>query len=402
MSAPSSPRHHEPRRLDVDNLRALAVLLLVPFHTARLFDVQPWHMKDATAPYWSAELVLRVIGLWQMPLLFLLAGMSAAWALQHRSTRTFLRERASRLLLPLGFGMLVLVPPQVWVERVSPQARLRQSPIDFTGGYLDFLPQAFGCCYPAGNLSWHHLWFLPYLFFYAVVVAVLARGAALPVLAAWVAAAPWRLLLPGLLLVAIELVLRPHFPSTHDLIADWGDHAHYLFLVLFGWWLARHAALDRAVLVARHCLAGAAVVGVAVWLAVLPEVRGGFGMIADLPWAARHGVRVGAEWLALLAMLGLARRWLDRTLPGLAGFAPLSLAFYMLHQTIVVVLGWALDDWSGGPLAKAVAITAAALLLSVAGAALVARTSWLRPLFGMAPGPALRPGAGTPIRRLRG
>lgn len=396
MPLPSSPRRH-----DVDNLRALAVLLLVVFHTARLFDGQPWHMKDATAPYWSAELVLRAIGVWQMPLLFLLAGMSAAWALQRRGTGTFLRERASRLLLPLGFGMVVLVPPQVWVERVSPQLPLRQSPVDFAGSYLDFLPQAYGCCYPAGNLSWHHLWFLPYLFVYAVALAVLARRLPLQGMADWIAAAPWRLLLPGLVLVAIELALRPHFPSTHDLVSDWGDHAHYLFLVLFGWWLTGHPPLERAVLEARNAFGAAAVAGLLLWLAVLPEARGGFGWLADLPWAARHGLRVGTEWLAVLAMLGLARHWLDRRLPGLAGFAPLSLAFYMLHQTIVVVLGWALLGWSGEPFAKSMVIAAATLLLSVGGAVLVARSAWLRPLFGMAPGPALRPDPGTPVRRSR-
>lgn len=396
------PTASSARRHDVDNLRSLAVLLLVVFHTARLFDGQPWHMKDDSAPHWTAELLLRLIGLWQMPLLFLLAGMSAAWALRHRSTGTFLRERASRLLLPLGFGMLVLVPPQVWVERVSPQAPLRQSPFDFAGGYLDFLPHAYGCCYPAGNLSWHHLWFLPYLFLYAVVLAVLARRAPLPALAAWVAAAPWRLLLPGVVLVGIELALRPRFPSTHDLVTDWGDHAHYLFLVLFGWWLAGNPPIERALLAARNAFGAAAVAGLLLWLAALPEARGGFAWLAELPWSARHSLRIGVEWLAVLALLGLARRWLDRPLPGLSGFVPLSLAFYMLHQSIVVVLGWALLGWSGEPFCKAVTIAASTMLLSVAGAALAARSVWLRPLFGMAPGPAARPGPGTPVRRSTG
>ncbi|WP_170216597.1 acyltransferase family protein [Allostella humosa] len=371
----------------MDNLRAVAVLLLIPFHTARLFDGQPWHMKDATAPYWLAEFTLRLIGLWQMPLLFLLAGMAAAWALERRGPRAFLHARAARLLLPLAFGMLVLVPPQVWVERATPQAPLRQSPIDFAGGYPEFLSHALECCYPAGNLSWHHLWFLPYLFAYAVAIAALARTTAWPALARRVATAPWLLLPAGMVLVAIELALRPAFPSTHDLVTDWGDHAHYLFLVLFGWWLARHPGLDLASRSIRHAATLAAGAGLLLWLASMPAARGGLGLF-DLPWAARHGLRIATEWLVLLAMLGQARRWLDRPLPGLAAFAPLSLAFYMLHQTIIVLLGWAWFGWSGQPLTKALAVGAAALLLSLAGAALVARAGWLRPLFGMPRRPA--------------
>ncbi len=109
MPTLSSPRCH-----DIDNLRSLAVLMLVPFHTARLFDATPWHMKDAAAPHSSAALLVRAIELWQMPLLFMLAGLAAAYALEARGPLAFLRERVARLLLPLAFGILVLVPPQVW------------------------------------------------------------------------------------------------------------------------------------------------------------------------------------------------------------------------------------------------------------------------------------------------
>jgi glucan biosynthesis protein C len=380
MPSPSSPRRH-----DVDNLRSLAVLLLIAFHTGRLFDAEPWHMKDATAPHWPAEAVLRAIGLWQMPLLFLLAGLSAAWALSRRGPAAFVRERAARLLLPLLFGMLVLVPPQVYVERITPAAPLRQSPPVFDGSYPDFLPHAFGCCYPAGNLSWHHLWFLPYLFLYALPLAALARGAAAPALARWMAAHPARLLLPGAALVAVELALRPRFPSTHALLDDWANHAHYALLVLLGWWFGRHPSLQDAV--ARARLGAAALGAAALWFAVLPEPRGGLGLL-DLPWAARQAIRTGAEWLLLLAMLGAARRWLDRPLPGLSAFAPLSLAFYMLHQTVIVLLGRASFGWIGSPAAKALAIAAAALAISLAGAMLAARIGPLRAAFGF---PRTRP-----------
>jgi hypothetical protein len=91
------------RRLDLDNLRNAAVLLLIVFHTARLFDGEAWHIKDA-GHYWPADTVVRALNQWQMPVLFLLAGMAAWHALENRSVVAFLRERVLRLLVPLISG----------------------------------------------------------------------------------------------------------------------------------------------------------------------------------------------------------------------------------------------------------------------------------------------------------
>jgi surface polysaccharide O-acyltransferase-like enzyme len=388
MNPPSSPRRH-----DVDNLRSLAVLMLVPFHTVRLFDAAPWHMKDAGAPYGMAAPLLRAIEFWQMPLLFLLAGIAASCALEARGAVAFLRERVARLLLPLAFGIVVLVPPQVWVERVTPAAPLRQSAAAFEGGFVAFLPDAFACCYPAANLSWHHLWFLPYLFVYAVLLALLARAGDGARLARRIAARPWRLLLPIAPLVACEIALRPAFPGSHDLVTDWANHAHYGLLVIVGWLFGRHASVGAAV--ARHLprFAGLAALAAALWFAALPVGRGGLGLIETAP-PLRLALRAAAEWLVLLALLGAGQRWLARPIRPLAAFAPLSMPFYMLHQTAIVVLGWALFGWQGAPVWKGLTIAVATFALSMAGAALVARSAWLRPLFGMgAPrlGPARRP-----------
>lgn len=378
------------RRHDIDNLRSLAVLMLVPYHVLRLFDTTPWHMKDAAAPYPAVAPLLRAIELWQMPLLFLLAGMAAAHALAARGAIGFLRERAARLLLPLGFGILVLVPPQLWVERVTPLAPLRQSPPVFEGDFLAFLPEAFVCCYPAANFSWHHLWFLPYLFLYSAMLALIARQGRGGRIAAWVSASGLRLLLPVLPLVAVEVLLRPRFPGSHDLVADWANHAHYALLVLIGWWFARNPALEARL--DRHLrpVAGLACLGALAWFLLLPAARGGLGMI-EAPLEARLALRTLAEWLALLGLLGLARRWLARPVPLLAAFAPVSFAFYMLHQTVIVLLGWLLFGWTEAPLAKGLAIAGATLAISLAGARLAAQLAWLRPLFGFPPSQASVP-----------
>jgi peptidoglycan/LPS O-acetylase OafA/YrhL len=373
------------RRHDIDHLRSLAVLLLVPFHTARLFDADPWHVKDL-GRYPAADLLIGILNVVQMPLLFALAGAAMVLSLERRGPGRFLVERLGRILVPLVAGILIVVPPQVWVERISIGMPGRQSPIDWTGDYLAFYPRFFDCCYDHGNFSWHHLWFLVYLLVYSVVLlpvaAVAARrfAAAAPTARPWLGG--WRVVLPVLPLALIEAVLRPRFGNTHALAGDWANHAHYLLVMGLGM-IAFVRPADRAEIGRTLGRLGiAALVCGGLWLALR------FGPPA--PRLVRATVRVAAEWFAILAFAGLAARFLARPLPLLTAFAPLSLAFYVVHQTIIVLAGWYWRDWSDAPVAKAVVIAALTFALGLAVAVAARQAAPTRFLLGL-PAPRPRP-----------
>jgi fucose 4-O-acetylase-like acetyltransferase len=95
----------------VDWLRILAVLLLFPFHTLRVFNSEPFYVKASTLSS-AADWVISFTGVWHMPLLFFLAGCSTYFALRKRTAGQYALERVKRLLVPLIFGIFVLVPPQ--------------------------------------------------------------------------------------------------------------------------------------------------------------------------------------------------------------------------------------------------------------------------------------------------
>ena len=97
----------------VDWLRILAVLLLFPFHTLRVFNNEPFYVKASTLST-VADWAISFIALWHMPLLFFLAGCATYFALRKRTSGQYAWERVKRLLVPLVFGILVLVPPQTW------------------------------------------------------------------------------------------------------------------------------------------------------------------------------------------------------------------------------------------------------------------------------------------------
>ena len=115
----------------IDWLRVLAVLLLFPFHTWRVFNAgDPFYVKSA---YLSQTInsVIWFIDFWHMPLLFLLAGASTYFALRKRTGLQYAGERLLRLGVPLLFGWAVLIPPQTWYG-----ARFNSG---YTGSFFSYL-----------------------------------------------------------------------------------------------------------------------------------------------------------------------------------------------------------------------------------------------------------------------
>ncbi|HZP20967.1 MAG TPA: acyltransferase family protein [Bauldia sp.] len=373
-----------PRRFYIDNLRNIAVLLLIVFHTARLFDAESWHMKDV-ASYQLAGVVIDVINQWHMPLFFLLTGMAAFLAVPRRGAGGFVRERVFRLFIPLLFGILVAVLPQVYLERISPYVPNRQSPVDFTGGFFDFVPQFFTSVYPEGNFSYHHLWFIWYLFLYSLLLAplfaVLSRPRVMERVAkagAWFAGG-WRILLLGLPVTVAEGLLRAEFPSTHATIDDWANHAHFLLVILVGWLVASAPALVERAAQIRWIALG---LGAATTLITLPAPE---WMLLPAPagWYVTGFIYFAGEWLWLVAFLGFGVRLLNRRVPYLTAFTRYAFPFYIAHQAVIVFLGWLTFDWQSAPFLKYLAIAVLAAAISYIIVRLLDLTAPTRFLIGL-------------------
>jgi peptidoglycan/LPS O-acetylase OafA/YrhL len=369
------------RLLHIDHLRNGVILGLILFHTARLFDSEAWHIKDA-GRFQAAELLIAAFNVVQMPLLFFLAGMTAFHSLGNRGAWRFARERLVRLLLPLVVGILLVVPPQVYVERLASGLSGRMSPIDFSGSFAAFYPSFFTCCYPAASFSWHHLWFVLYLFVYSLALLPLflglrhrAAAAQVDALGRWLAGGA-RLLLLALPIIVIELVLRRSFPSTHALVNDFANHAHFMTLMLLGWLFAASPDLARA---ATRLWRPVLTMAVAL-IAVLLTLRA-TGTV--LPIEARQALRALAEWSAIAGLLGWGADRLNRPIPFLTGFSALSFPFYVFHQMVIVLLGFWLLGWSDAPLAKYLAIAALSLVISLALARAAGLSRPTRLMFGM-------------------
>ena len=368
MSDPSA------RRPDIDALRVGCILLLYLYHSARMFNVNdPWHVK---APHLLPVLnvPMDILHLVRMPLLMLIAGMATAFALRKRGLTGFAGDRVKRLFWPLVFGMLVIVPPQIWVERVWTG--------QYHGSYWSFWPSVLqGVPYPAGSLSWHHLWFVAYLFAFCMlafplfawfrsasgtrtlvrVETFLAQGAKL-----------WWLAVP---IMGGRFLLRNH-PETHDLLRDPKNLVFYGGLFLAGHLLGLLPRLDTRLVALRRWHLG---IAVALLAALLPS--------GEFPFPFEHLAIYAFIWSSMCAALGYGRALITRSTPLLHHAQSLAYPFYIFHQSVIVVMGrWMLrfhlPPWTFFGL-----LTVASFLVTWGLCEGVARMRWLRPCLGMGPRP---------------
>lgn len=101
------------RRHELDWLRVLAVLLLIYFHSARVFDFGDFYVKNGVLNK-PLQAFVSFVDIWFMPLFFFIAGAASYFALRKRSGKQYAGERSKRLLVPFVFGTLVIAAPQVY------------------------------------------------------------------------------------------------------------------------------------------------------------------------------------------------------------------------------------------------------------------------------------------------
>jgi glucan biosynthesis protein C len=375
------------RRHDIDALRALAFALVISYHVGMYYVADwHWHIKSPHAAEWL-QWPMRALNLWRMDLVFLISGVAFGFLRRGQTTGRLIGARSFRLLLPLAFGMAVVVPYQAYVQALDQGA--------IGPGLAAFLARYFsGGPWPPGafdgsdfGVTWNHLWYLPYLWLYTVVLALLS-----PALDA--AAGQWLrqgftrlrgaalLALPVLPLALYSLTLWTKFPPTHDLIHDAWLHAVYFTLFLYGHWLGVDTGLWTALRQLRWTALALAGCAFALHLGLRITLAG-----TDPVW--RLMARLVADvyvWASLVAVLGWAHHALNRPWPWLAWANESVYPWYVLHQTLIILLAVWLAPMALGPWVEPVVLLMGTMLgcwLITDG--LVRRVAWVRPLFGLRP-----------------
>ena len=156
-------RQKLPRYHSLDRLRAVMMLLGLVLHTA--INYFPFPVQEAEQIYLDPQsspffdYLVKFIHSFRMPVFFVIAGFFAAFLLESRGPRAFLRHRGARIGIPLIGAWIVIYPVTgglaVWANTMSVGPPLTAAKSVAMSDILDTILI--------------HLWFLYFLLIYCVV-----------------------------------------------------------------------------------------------------------------------------------------------------------------------------------------------------------------------------------------
>jgi peptidoglycan/LPS O-acetylase OafA/YrhL len=353
------------RRWYIDWLRVLATLLLFYFHPAEIFNhSRPWYIQNAQKSMALTNLS-RFIEIWHMPLFFLLAGVASWFALRRRSGGEYVKERFKRLLIPCVFGILVIVPPQIYFRLMTG---------GYSDSYIQFYPKFFDPAYTGGGFDMGQLWFIFFLFFFSLL--------ALPLFLYLQRESGQRLMgkLAGFLALpgAIFLLALPTAVAEYVMLDSYPNPLYFVIFFLCGYILMADPRLEDVIDKNKGIalILGGALY--AVWVVLSAR-----NALPVWLWVLLKNL---ISWFCLITMLGYGKKFLNFANGFLKYFGAASYPLYILHQTVIVIIGFYVVRWGAGPLVKLVAISLTSFIATVViYDLLVKRTNVTRFLFGMRP-----------------
>lgn len=420
-TTPVAGRMPTERRYELDWLRAFVVLGLIPFHAATIFSsTADVYIKNSQTNQIMA-LLSAFAGAWGMPLLFLVAGASAYFALNRRTGLTYLKERVLRLLVPFVFATLVIVPVQDYAVAASNPSLITAYglPIhnpDFLSSYPAFYVEYLqGYLYFLGHFTttlaiifWGHLWFIPRLFMYALCTLPIfyffksRQGLRLLEALSQFVRYPGAIFLFALPLMLVEMLLRAwgvnaltaHWP----LYDDWIQFAFYLVYFVYGYLVFAVPGMPRAIV--RHGWVALALGAIGFGLALtqastltIDPLNYSLGYVAGWP------IRGLVGWLLVVAILSMALLRLGFTNGLLRYLNDAAFPIYVLHMPVVTLVGvYVISLGIPWELKFALIIVVAAILTVALYELAVRRIGVMRALFGLKPRP---PASGAPRREPR-
>lgn len=323
------------RHFGLDWLRVGAFGLLILYHIGMFFVPWDWHVKTRAPLDWVA-IPMFATNSWRLALLFVVSGYaSAALLAKGGGASRFVRERSARLLIPLVAAMILIVPLQPWVELMVKHGYPHGFGWFWSHDYFRF-GKLDGIDLP----TWNHLWFVAYLWAYTLLLAAIFRAVPRGQRAFDRVFGGWGLLtLPLAWALLVALWLGRGLEVTNGLFDDARGHMQFLPAFLFGVGLARS---ETALAAARRLWRPALALGLIAYAAVIwVEWRFPGNMVA--PPFESDVMRAGRAvqgWAMIVALIGLADRYLNHDHPWRATLTEAVFPFYIIHQTIIVVTGW--------------------------------------------------------------
>ncbi|MEH7074925.1 acyltransferase family protein [Neobacillus drentensis] len=354
------------RQYDLDWIRVLATIGVFLYHCSMFFNPFPWHVKNNELDSSSILVFSLFVGAWIMPIFFVVSGMNMSYGLKKRKTTAYLKERLLRLGVPLVFGVFILTPPQIFIERSANN--------QFQGSFLDFLPHYFDGIYldfgGTGNFAFFglHLWYLLVLLVFSFITVPLFRkipsGKNIGLVHFYV--------LPLLL-------FGTGFIKTQGL-GGW-DLVFYLVILLYGFYFFSNPSFKPVLKKTINIHLVRAVITSVIYVVWFIKAYPQPGSVQEIIF---FGVRTINCWSLLLCIFYFADKYLSYSNRFLKYASEASMPFYVLHQPVIVFFGYIIHNLSWSITVKLLFLVPVSFMMIMFCYHFVIRRFYvLRFLFGM-------------------
>jgi glucan biosynthesis protein C len=349
------------RKIELDYLRIIAVSLVLFYHVGMFYVSWGWHIKNDEQLLFL-EYVMTWMHQWRMQLLLFISGVGTFYALNNKSTSQFIKERFLRLFIPLLVAVFIIVPPQIYLERINNFSSYGQ----FYKSVFEFIPYPMG-----GSLSWHHMWFVLYLLMFTLIsIPIINKIKSDENLKFYLTQKFLKLktyYFLFLLLLITQAILKPFFPEeTHALIDDWAYFVYYYFFFITGFLcVSLEGVWTNLINFKKHFLIVAGVSFVILeflyWLPFkwfIDPVQFVLVKMYDINLLL-------CAWFTVLTIIAYSQIIFTKKSEKLGNFNEAILPLYMLHQTVIVCIAYNFIHIQINPILEFLIILISSGLLSI-------------------------------------
>jgi hypothetical protein len=375
--------HLGDRQYFLDWVRITAFAFLIFYHAAMMFVDWPFHIESGhnslllkTIMIWSSQ--------WRLDILFIVSGVAISYMSIKMPLKSFVWNRTLKLYIPLLFAVVVIVVPQSYYEALQKGV--------FEGSFWQFwTAQYFTFSWDermtAPFPTYNHMWYVLYLFHYSLVLLPFLalinteKGhALLASLEEWLVKGTRIVWLPLSIYLAI-FMLFDSSEINHTFHSDWYGHSIFLFAVILGVCFARMPRVWQAFENNRYIslIIGFVSFGLLLTLFLLPSELVTFDK--ESVWA---GIGIWVKWSWITLIIGFAKKYLNHTNNIQKYCNELIYPFFILHQTMLIMIGYNVIDWGvSGPVEYCVVVAGSFILCGLLYEVIIKRVNILRVLFGL-------------------
>ena len=316
------------RKHYIDNLRWFIILLLIPFHAAQAFKTWDEPNYIVYEPNAVISSVIVFFAPFVMQVLFLFAGMSIRYALNTRTYGQFAVERVKRLLVPLVFGVLVLVPPMTYLADRYHNGYDSSYFLHYKK-FFTFITDMSGA---DGGFSFGQFWFLLYLFILSFVL--------LGVVVVQKKVRPHRSDLPertGCPLLIVVLMGLPLSIFSELLSVGGKSFVEFFYYLLLGYYVFTNEKL-----IERLQKFGYIFLAIGLIASILNVYLFLFSS-TQYPVLNTIAVYV-SEWFMVLAFVGVGKKLCNRQSRTTAYLRTISYPFFSFHFVFVILFQYVFSD----------------------------------------------------------